>query len=335
MAMSSSLRHGRCICKKSQNGKKRGRLCLTVRRFSGVPPACVDVCPSSDDVVLWMERWLLVACPSDTARYSHMKPVEKCATWMAADWDGVCPDFNAYRDLHFLFRLGLEPARAFRVCNPTLPRLWYTTHVKPAFHVAYTNPEGDFTIMQLTYARHAFGTNPFIPMPPGCIKPLVAGTQIVPSLGHPARYLLNDDGEEAMPAQSGPSGSTGVGVDEDTVLVASKLETFDDCLSEEDAELLLSILSAPYLSIPLLLHYFSENRVSQIAHSRIQNLLESVLFEPKSIARSAAGMQLRFFCRSLLLTESPFALSSASHYTHECPYCLPHFLLCLLACLLA
>ena len=57
-------------------------------------------------------------------RYGSMKPVEKCATWMAADWDGVSPDFNAFRDMHFLFRLALEPARAFRVCNPSLPRLW-------------------------------------------------------------------------------------------------------------------------------------------------------------------------------------------------------------------
>lgn len=56
--------------------------------------------------------------------------------------------------------------------------------------MAYTNPEGDFTVMQLMYARHAFGVNPFIPMPPGCNKPLVAGAQVQASLGDPSRYVV-------------------------------------------------------------------------------------------------------------------------------------------------
>lgn len=210
-------------------------------------------------------------------RFSHMKPVEKCATWMAADWGGVSPDFDVYRDLHFLFRLALEPAVTFRGCNPSLPKLWYTTHVKPTFFVAHTNPEGDFTIMQLCYASHAFGSNPFIPLPPGCKKPLIAGARVQSSLGNPARYLRNVDNETTALAAGAR-----VETDEDRILMAPKLETFDDCLSEEDAELLFSILSTPYLSIPLLLHYFSENRVSQMAHSGVQNLVESVLFEPKS-----------------------------------------------------
>ncbi|GAB5356506.1 hypothetical protein AAMO2058_000295800 [Amorphochlora amoebiformis] len=71
------------------------------------------------------------------------------------------------------------------------------------------------------------------------------------------------------------------GVNEDDVLHMPSLPTFDNSLSQEDSEYLLSALTVPYLRIPLVLQFFTQkDRVSSLLHVQLQNLLESVLFEP-------------------------------------------------------
>ncbi|KAL1523488.1 hypothetical protein AB1Y20_018426 [Prymnesium parvum] len=52
-------------------------------------------------------------------------------------------------------------------------------------------------------------------------------------------------------------------------------------LASHDAELLLSYLTVPYLRIPLLLHFFADQqRMNALGSKRMQEVLESALFEP-------------------------------------------------------
>tara|TARA_R110002050_G_scaffold205528_2_gene341223 strand:+ start:127 stop:2670 length:2544 start_codon:yes stop_codon:yes gene_type:complete len=68
---------------------------------------------------------------------------------------------------------------------------------------------------------------------------------------------------------------------EDDVLHCRTLPTFNNALSQRDSELLLSYLCEPYIRIPLVLSFFSEDdRVQSLKSSTLRSILESVLFEP-------------------------------------------------------
>jgi hypothetical protein len=67
---------------------------------------------------------------------------------------------------------------------------------------------------------------------------------------------------------------------EDDILHADTLPLFDDTLSREESELLLSYLTVPYARIPLVLNFFaSKDRVTYLFNSDLQSLLRAVLFE--------------------------------------------------------
>jgi len=69
---------------------------------------------------------------------------------------------------------------------------------------------------------------------------------------------------------------------EDDVLHSLVLPSFGDILSEEDAEQLLSYLTAPYIRLPLIISFFStKDRIAVLLNRDVQNLVESVLFEPR------------------------------------------------------
>ncbi len=68
---------------------------------------------------------------------------------------------------------------------------------------------------------------------------------------------------------------------EDDVVAAATLPTFNDSLSEEASEELLSLLSVPHIAIPLVLDFFARDRVGSLLNTDLQNIVESVLFEPK------------------------------------------------------
>ena len=58
--------------------------------------------------------------------------------------------------------------------------------------------------------------------------------------------------------------------------------TFDDALSWQDSEQLLSFLTAPYVQIPLVLRFFAADRLGALFHKRLRVMLERVLFEPRT-----------------------------------------------------
>lgn len=68
---------------------------------------------------------------------------------------------------------------------------------------------------------------------------------------------------------------------EDDVLHVKNLPSFKDCLGQQDAELLLSYLTVPYLRVPLVLSLFAtEDRIHSLRSEELQEVLEAVLFEP-------------------------------------------------------
>lgn len=80
---------------------------------------------------------------------------------------------------------------------------------------------------------------------------------------------------------------------EDDVLHALNLPSFDSILSEEDAELLLTYLTAPYIRIPLVVAFFStKDRVAVLLNRDVQAMLESVLFEPRQFVTEYDAPQI-------------------------------------------
>lgn len=69
---------------------------------------------------------------------------------------------------------------------------------------------------------------------------------------------------------------------EDDVLHLKNVPNFDDTLSDEDSEQLLSYLTVPYLRVPLICKFFaSKDRISTLLNRDLQKLVEAVIFEPR------------------------------------------------------
>ena len=78
---------------------------------------------------------------------------------------------------------------------------------------------------------------------------------------------------------------------EDDILHAEKLPRFQNTLSAEESELLMSFLTVPYMRIPLVVGFFADlhenengeircgDRVTYLFNSQLQALLRAVLFE--------------------------------------------------------
>ena len=103
-------------------------------------------------------------------------------------------------------------------------------------------------------------------------------------------------GQKPTPWQQVPLGAPGAQEisgtdDEERILRVQALPTFDSSLSPQDSEALMGLLTVPYLRIPLLLRFFSENRLGALFHPKLQLLLERVLLEPGPI--TAPGAKVR------------------------------------------
>jgi len=68
---------------------------------------------------------------------------------------------------------------------------------------------------------------------------------------------------------------------EDDVLHIKNLPSFDDAIGQRDSELLISYLTVPYIRLPLVMTFFStEDRIHSLKSKKLQDVLDSVLFEP-------------------------------------------------------
>ncbi|EPY28090.1 hypothetical protein STCU_05306 [Strigomonas culicis] len=84
---------------------------------------------------------------------------------------------------------------------------------------------------------------------------------------------------------------------EDDVLHAASLPKFGGALNAEEAEVLLSCLTTPYIRIPLLLEFFaSQDRHTYLFEPQVQAVLRALLFEPATYVgaeRQAAAAEVQ------------------------------------------
>lgn len=68
---------------------------------------------------------------------------------------------------------------------------------------------------------------------------------------------------------------------EDDILHIRHLPDFDGQLRTKDSELLLSYLTAPYIRIPLVMEFFTDQiRINSLRNEELQHVMDAVLFEP-------------------------------------------------------
>jgi hypothetical protein len=104
---------------------------------------------------------------------------------------------------------------------------------------------------------------------------------------------------------------------EDDVLHLLNLPSFDEVMSEEDAEKLLSYMTVPYLRLPMIISFFAtKDRVPLLLNRDIQGILEGVLFEPRRWITALTRPQMKVVpaeqihlgaSRGMLLNEIEFS----------------------------
>jgi hypothetical protein len=182
------------------------------------------------------------------------------------------PEIGFFRDLVFMFKLVMVPT-----CEQ-LPELKAWSPEEAALQWSHENEN---------YVVRGF--NKVL----DCVQPQAApednnmpASQVVQKRGLMTRVLrylgLGTRTPRALPSQANPSILLGERVDnEDDILHVKVLPDFDGTLGAKDCELMLQYLTAPYLRIPLLLNFFSnENRLKALRNPKIQEVLDAALFEP-------------------------------------------------------
>lgn len=110
----------------------------------------------------------------------------------------------------------------------------------------------------------------------------------ISSVAHPGHWILVDGEPDPAELMGLIPSERLCDLNEDKVL-ASKIDTLGGALTREDADALVSALTSPYLRIPLLLQFFSQEKaLSALLTERVQRVLEAALFEPLSHGNGAA-----------------------------------------------
>ena len=186
----------------------------------------------------------------------------------------IYPEIGFFRDLLFMFKLTMVPTSdalpELRAWTPADARLLWTTN-KGVFTVTGFNKKLDCTVPELppeegaSHAAVAAGGGRKGGMFSGLLR--ILGLKKIP---------------RASPSKANPSVLAGERVDtEDDVLHLKALPNFDESMGARDVELLLQYLTAPYLRIPLVLKFFSnEARLKCLRVVELQEVVDAALFEP-------------------------------------------------------
>jgi hypothetical protein len=153
------------------------------------------------------------------------------------------------RDIHFLYRISLEPYEVFRELNPSMPELWYDQNATPSFGLNQVDPRGNVAHLSIVLGDSG----------------IKYSTTIVPSPANITKFVQ-------------PSSSTKT--TEEDILHQEDLPNFDNAFSPEESECFLSYLTARHIAPPLVLRFFSGDRIGQLLNKKLQSIVESVLFEP-------------------------------------------------------
>jgi hypothetical protein len=217
----------------------------------------------------------------------------------------MAPEFPQLRNLMFIYRLFLTPLPLLIKANAHFPAVWLPAQVAPLWDFLSQDQDGTMCNM-MTQVRCSFllfasclffclliysflcnMMTQFVSRRHGLnldLGTLQSATEL-------SRYNIADEsggavGEddvlfsEQLPwtggaSAGGGSGARGGGGAEEAHYAA---------LSSENAELLLSYLTVPYLALPLVLEFFRGDNVGALMHRDLQDVLDSVLFSPRAWA---------------------------------------------------
>ena len=189
-----------------------------------------------------------------------MTDIEQQTRWFASTWEENCPEFAWYRDIHFLFRVMLEPGAQWAELNAgTMPALSYMSHYAPEFYFIRANPDGKVAEFGIALGDKAFKWAQSAKESWSSYSPADVTTYVPPAAG---------------------SGHT----TEEDILHHEDLPTFDNALSPEESESFLTFLTARHIAPPLVLRFFAGDRIGQLMNAKLQHIVESVLFEPLEFA---------------------------------------------------
>ena len=173
------------------------------------------------------------------------------------------PELGFFRDIVFMFKAMMAPSSdALPDLAPWLPiqaRLaWQVEDGKKGakmLEVRGFNKKLECAAFESDSQAEGKGLGHFLG--------LVKKPRVVPSGGN-ASHLTGERAEN-----------------EDDILHIRHLPDFDGQLRSKDAELLLSYLTAPYLRIPLVMEFFTDQiRINALRNEELQRVLDACLFEP-------------------------------------------------------
>lgn len=162
-----------------------------------------------------------------------------------------CPEFVVYRDLCFAMRYMLQWPAAAAESQHT--RIWTPDDIKCAWSMTLVTRDEDKLQVTVTF-MDAEGTHMRDPKK---------------NCTHPAQYL-----------KGLTTSATTLPTTEHDVAVAFLLESFGSTLKQEEAERLISFLTAPFLRIPLVVGYLTPAKVHVLFNAKLRTLLWEVLFQP-------------------------------------------------------
>eukprot|EP00756_Hemistasia_phaeocysticola_P039930 Hpha_TRINITY_DN16839_c0_g3::TRINITY_DN16839_c0_g3_i1::g.153821::m.153821 len=185
----------------------------------------------------------------------------------------ACPEFAVLRDAAFLQRMILsptiealpQPGIGYDSCSARLT--WAYRKAK-----SEKDPEGGLTVRG--FGKCLDGT---------CARPPVQKRTLF--RGFLERVGIGKRMTPRNPSHADPSLLVGAEVEteEDVLFLQEKLPTFGGALRPGESELLLTMLTAPFLRIPLLLGFLCDReRMPVLADPAVQRVLDAALFEPSS-----------------------------------------------------
>ena len=179
------------------------------------------------------------------------------------------PEVGYVRDIVFMLKLVMVPT------SDRLPELKHWTPKDAG--LKWGNRDGKYTVL-------AFGKSLDCSQEQESVEEQQV-SQKAPrgAMARLFRYLgFTGKKPRSTPSQANPSILLGERVDtEDDILHIRNLPDFDGTLGARDCELMLQYLTAPYMRIPLLLSFFSnEVRLKALRNTNMQEVLDAALFEP-------------------------------------------------------
>ena len=228
--------------------------------------------------------------------YLNKSPVERMCLWMCADvsqWEihGV-PELAYYRDLLFLFKLVSEPSEKLKIQNEGFqkPSVWFNSDFLPLWRFdkgdRITSTTAGFGVLILSQKQVFLGYKTQLnPLDPSLLLSSLSSTKKSSNDTNSSSSSSSKESTSSEKKKDDPK------ITEEFIRLCDNLQTFDNHLSEEDSETLLSYLTAPYLAAPLLLSFFaSRNRVYSLVHPSLQSILEGALFLSRNFSSSPPGV---------------------------------------------